>query len=95
MASADRNLERNKTLDSYLRYRKQLYGSKEKETLEDILDGTTIERVLRRCIRRLFVELKSLNDGHFDRLDTWPRWPGFRFAYASLLTVPSLSFVGR
>lgn len=70
MASADRNLKRNKTLDSYLRYRKQLYGSKEKETLEDILDGTTIERVLRRCIRRLFVELKSLNDGHFDRLDT-------------------------
>lgn len=70
MASAARNLKRNKTLDSYLRYRKQLYGSKEKETLEDILDGTTIERVLRRCIRRLFVELKSLNDGHFDRLDT-------------------------
>lgn len=42
MASADRNLKRNKTLDSYLRYRKQLYGSKEKETLgEDILGGTT------------------------------------------------------
>lgn len=41
---------------------------------------TAIEHVLCWCISKLFLELKSFKEGHSDRLDTWPRWPGFRSA---------------
>ena len=40
------------------------------ERKEEALTGLQFERVLRWCISKLFLELKSFNEGHSDRLLT-------------------------
>lgn len=58
-------------------------GRKERRNVRSTRKGCfswiAIEHVFRCRVHELqFHELKSFNEGHSDRLDTWPRWPGFR-----------------